>query len=299
MAPQPVQKVDPATGRISVFAGGQYVDTGNVDPNWHPPAIATAAGTIAAGTAAGTYHAPMTAAEQAAAGLATTHETNASTAALQQLAESQRAAKAGEALTSTGMALTDAQKKAQLAEQSAEFGTTSGLSQAKFDQEKADRAALLASLNTTFGMGGGSGGVPTGGITPETGWPGMPGYSDPYGDPSSPESMAQAAALTSSKERGGERLAASMKGLQGLMAERGISGSGVERQSMRDLVGQNLGFQSDTERAILAGKATRSQALADAASQRRAQIEDRNFAAQQAANAQKIQALLATYGMTY
>lgn len=245
--------------------------------------LSTAALTTAQNTAATTAPGYMSPTDQAASQLS-----------LAQLAESTRASQAGEGLTA-----------AQQAEQAKEFGTTSTLAQSKFDQEKADRAALLGSLNT-LGIGTGTSrgpasSVPTGGVTPEGGgsMPDGSAASDPYSDPSSPESMAQTAALTSSKERGGERLAASLKGLQGIMAARGISGSGIEAANTRDLVGQNLGFQNDTERAILEGKATRSQALADAATTRTNQVQDRDFAAQQAANAQKIQALLATYGMTY
>lgn len=303
-AAQPVQKIDPATGRISVFAGGQYVDTGNVDPNWHPPAIATAAGQIAAGTAAGTYHAPMTAAEQSASRLALSDLAERSKASAATLAETTRAAQAGESLTGLGITTGASTSAASLAEQKAEAAAANTLATNKFNQTKSDRSAALTALQGLWSGGGpgapgapGGTGVPTGGVTPETGWQ---GGTDPGGIPTG-ENAAEAAALTSSKERGGEQLASSLKALRDFNGSAGGSrvGSGLEAHDARNLFAANLQGQNDTERGIVAGRVQRAQDLSDAARQRQAQVEDRNFAAQQALQKSYLDSLLSVYGMGY
>lgn len=208
-----------------------------------------------AATTAPDYSRPMSASELAASQLA-----------LQQLGETTRSHQASEGLSAS-----------QLAEQQREAQASEGLASSKFEQTKADRASALAALN---GMWNG-GNVPMGIAT--TSDPGAPG-----GGGADLTSAAEAAALTSAKERSGERLSSSLRGLREMMAERGIGGSGIEAANTRGLVGGALQDMNDTERGIIQGRVGRAQ-----------QVEDRNFAAQQAANQQRIQVLLSLYGMAY
>lgn len=174
--------------------------------------------------------------------------------------------------------LTEKQREAQAAE---------ALAQAKFDATRSMREKLMGSLDTMFATG-------PGGTTPG-GQPGQPGP----GGVDDAVNAAEQAALTSAKERGGERLAGSLKGLHELMAERGISGSGLEAKGARELYGDYLHGQNDTERGIIQGRAARAQANANAQWERQNQIADRDFAAQQGLVRDKINALLSTFGMSY
>lgn len=247
---QPGKKFNPSTGTW-------VPDGSNINPNNQmleaAGNTAAAGAQIAQGTAAGTYHAPMTAAEQ-----------DASTRALASMGQEQQQFNTTAGLTAAGQAET--QREAQAGE---------NLATAKFAQGKADRASALAALGN-IGGGGGSGGG--GGFGAGGGAGGGMSLAD----------QADQAAMTTAKEQGGERLAASLKGLHGLMAERGITGSGIEAANTRGLVGGNLQDMATTQRGLIQNRATRA-----------AQVADRNFAAQQAANAQKIQALLSVYGLAY
>lgn len=110
---------------------------------------------------------------------------------------------------------------------------------------------------------------------------------------------AQTAALTGAKERGGENLAASLKSLRGLMAERGISDSGIEAADTADLYGQNLKDQASVEGDLASSASTRAASVADRNFAAKLDLEKTQAAAAQQAQTTKLQALLSLYGMAY
>lgn len=206
----------------------------------------------------------------------------ASDLALRQLAETTRANQAGETNASAQTA------EATRANQAGETLATN-----KFNQTVADRKAAMDALGALWG-GTGTGGTP---VRPIATTPEGPGFFGP--STIDPATVAENAALTSAKERGGERLASSLTGLRQLMADRGIGGSGIEAKNTRELFGDYLHDQNDTERGLIQQRAQRAYDRQNAQWQRGNEIEDRNFAAQQEMTRQKIQALLASFGMTY
>lgn len=199
---------------------------------------------------------------------------------------------AANALAVQGLAATSAYQQGQLGLGQGELG----LSTSKFNQTVKDRSGALAALERLFGSGGGAGT----GVSEAGGKPAMD--ADPI-DPTTgltmSESNAQRAALTQAKERGGERLSSSLRSLNGMMAERGITGSGIEAANMRGLFQENLHNQQDTENSLIQGRAGRAAQLADWTRNRGANVEDRNYAAAQANKAQEVNALLGIYGMSY
>lgn len=159
------------------------------------------------------------------------------------------------------------------------------LARDKFSATKAMRDSLMSTLGGVFGGGGGAPGGGGGGT-------GMPmTMVDP--------AAAEAAALTSSKERGGERLASSLKGLHELMAERGISGSGIEAGDTRALFNDYMHDQNDTERGLVQQRTQRAQNVADAEWARANSVEDRNYQGAQQLTHDKITALLQSFGLAY
>lgn len=308
-------------------ASGSYVSPTSKSTTNATNATNDANATIATGTAAGTYHAPMTSAEQAASQLGLSQLAAQTERDRGTLAETSRSNQATEGLTAREQAARAAAEAASLGETTREATANEGLASSKFEQTKTDRANALAALEKIWsgvpggptGGGGASthGPVLDGGLLASggggTGMATAPGpTSVDYASGMAPGAsaglgggggsladQAEQAALTTAKERGGERLSASLRGLHEQMAGRGVGGSGIEARNTRDLVGANLGDQNDVERGIIQGKAQRANDVADWTRNRAAGVEDRNFAAQQEANKQRIQALLATYGMTY
>lgn len=167
----------------------------------------------------------------------------------------------------------------RLAQQQETFAEQQAQQQAS--TRAASQTALLAMLN------GPATAAPTVAFDPYT------GYTDQaYHD-------AESAALTVAKESGGQQLAGSLKGLQQVMANRGISGSGIEAKNTRDLFGDYLAGQSG-----VTGN------LAVARAQRAGQVSDRNYAGaldvaktntQVAADSarQRLSSLVSAYGMNY
>lgn len=216
---------------------------------------------------------PMSAAEAAQAALAQSQLSATSTyqqgqlgLGQGQLAETRRANQAGETLASS-----------------------------KFNQTVKDRSSAMAALERLFGSGAGA----TAATSGAAGAGADPDPIDPTTGLTMSESNAQRAALTQAKDRGGERLASSMRSLNGMMAERGITGSGIQGANMRGLFQQNLSDQQGTENQLIQGRAARAAQLADWTRNRGASVEDRNYAAAQAQKAQEVNALMGIYGMSY
>lgn len=172
----------------------------------------------------------------------------------------------------------------QLAQRQQAF--TEQQTQQQTSTRAASQAALLALLKEPATA------APTVAFDPYGGAAGQ-GYNDQaYRD-------AESAALTGAKESGGQQLAGSLKGLQQVMANRGISGSGIEAKNTRDLFGDYLAGQSG-----VTGN------LAVARAQRAGQVSDRNYAGaldvaktntQVAADSarQRLSSLVSAYGMNY
>lgn len=150
----------------------------------------------------------------------------------------------------------------------------------------ASQAALIAAINGT------SSAAPTVSFDPYGGSAGQAYTDQAYHD-------AESATLTGAKESGGQQLAGSLKGLQQVMANRGIGGSGIEAKNTRDLFGD-----------YLAGQSAVTGNLGVARAQRAGQVTDRNYAAaldvaktntQVAADAarQRLSSLVSAYGMNY
>lgn len=250
---------------------------------------------IAQGTAAGTYHAPASQAEQAAAGLAqaqlaeTTRSNRASEdASAASRAEATRAAQAGEALG--GSTLAETTRANQAGEK------LSGQKEAFTENSETQRHAMLQGLLDTIQKGGspitpidpnggagGGGRLTNGGASPmeatlTTNDPAAPQEgtlttNDPVapgggagvgvppastGSPMSPYDMAaENAAYGTAKEHTGNEAQAALKGLRATMAQRGIGGSGIEASNTRGIFEGALGEQANTDRSLAENRANR------------------------------------------
>lgn len=122
--------------------------------------------------------------------------------------------------------------------------------------------------------------------------PGPASYAPRY------EEEAERAALTASKERAGQRLRASIKGLDSMMSRRGITGSGIQGRGLAELVNANQSEQAGTDRQIIQNRTSRARAVDDANFQ--AQLQYNTQVGQmQMADKQRLTQLLSAYGMFY
>lgn len=155
-------------------------------------------------------------------------------------------------------------------------------------QRYSDTQRALAELSS-----GGTGGyTPTDVVLPTYGGGGDAGYEG-----------VDAATRTGAKEQRGLALQGALKALASQMNARGIGGSGSEGAGIARLVTGSHMAGEDTERGILAGRAERAQHINDltygaGVDAAMANAGARNAAASQSA-AQRLQALLTLYGMSY
>lgn len=141
--------------------------------------------------------------------------------------------------------------------------------------------------------------------------PDAPVYTAPTPPALDPQiTPGERAQLTSSKERTGLRLQAGMKALNDQMAGGDyLFGSGKHSRGMAALVQQAMGDMEETERGLLGSRTQRVRDLEDVGYQGQVHAANQNFGGQQAANAQRVQAqiasrnslaqLLSYYGMAY
>lgn len=326
-------------GMVWDAASGGYVSPVNASANAAATAGNNAAASIATGTAAGTYHAPMSAAEQASAALGTS--TLAANTAGQQaaLSETSRANQAGEALGASTLAerarsaqAGEALGTSTLAEQQRAARASEGLAserQSYTEMSDTQRRAMIQGLMNTIQGGtgpgitpinpnGGAGGGadPTGGggsIPPATsggagGGGGVTGGGGGGGtDPNamSPYDMAaENAAYGAAKERTGNEAQMALKGLQGTLAQRGVSGGGIEAADTRGIFEGALGQQAATDRSLAENRSGRVFAAQAAARDMAEKQREYNLSFQQSeqqriatAQAQRLSALMAAAGM--
>jgi hypothetical protein len=245
---------------------------------------------------------PPTAAEQAAAA--------AAEAERQRREDAQNAAAA--ATRAADRAREDALNRDRTA--NSQFEETRQDQLSKDARARADRERMLGLLG--FGEGGtgspavsalgsiasGSGGGGGGGVA---------GVAAPMiaSGPSADDLSAEQGARTASKENAGLRLRSGLRGLHGVMAARGIAGSGVEAQGTADLFANSNTEEANTDRAIISARAKRAGEIADrnsaagvttgianAGNQTQLQIAQMNAAA---AERSRISNLLLQFGMNY
>lgn len=122
--------------------------------------------------------------------------------------------------------------------------------------------------------------------------PGPASYAPRY------EEEAERAALTASKERAGQRMQASVRGLDSMLARRGISSSGIHARGLAELLANNQSEQAGTDRQIIQNRTSRARTVDDA--NFNAQLQYNTQVGQmQMADRQRLQQLLSAYGMFY
>lgn len=122
------------------------------------------------------------------------------------------------------------------------------------------------------------------------------GSTEPY------DRAAESAAYGRAKERTGLAMQAAMRGLKGTLMQRGITGSGIDAESMGGVFESGLGELADTDRQLAEEAADRAftseQANTDREiGQRRSNADYQERARQ--TEAQRLQYILQAYGMRY
>ncbi len=159
---------------------------------------------------------------------------------------------------------------------SSQFEETRSDANALTAQKKADRDRIMAALLGTGTPGGGAGGGVgalesiAGGSGGSGGGGGTAGVAAPTAaaptiasGPSTDDLAAEQGARTASKENAGLRLRAGLRGLHGVMAARGIAGSGAEAAGTADLFAGSNMEEANTDRAIISARAKRAGEIAD------------------------------------
>lgn len=158
-------------------------------------------------------------------------------------------------------------------------------------QKNAALAAIAGQLQSTTGYSPAPGGAPApGGGTA----PGMaPAGTAPVQSPE--ELAAENASYGRAKERTGLAMQGALKGLRGVMASRGIGGSGIEASETGKVFSGGLGELADTDRQMAEQGATRAftagQAGLDRAEKAREYDQD--------AQARRLSQLISAYGSMY
>lgn len=163
------------------------------------------------------------------------------------------------------------------------------------DMAVADRDKALNSIKALMDSQGGA---------PSATAPQIPEYR---GSASSPYDMAaENAAYGAAKERTGAALQSALKGLKGVMAARGISGSGIEGGETRQLFESGLSDLAGTDRQLAEQRASRAFTAGQSDVDRMINTQEFNASltanqtrANQEAAAQRLSQLLSVYGNLY
>lgn len=167
----------------------------------------------------------------------------------------------------------------------------------RFQLGRRDIFGAINSLDGGSGGGGGGGGAIGGGSGAGGGTGGSPGVPPAGGGGIPAVSDADRAFYTRAKENTGQTLSAAQRGLSEQMQQRGITGSGIEARGLTELFEAGQGDLAETDRQLAEGGADRAYQSSEAALGRIWQGGENAADRQAGVAGNRLNALLALYGM--